>query len=115
MKGFNQKGIDFKKIFSPLVKMLSKWVVLGLDASMDLEIEQLDLKTAFLHGDLKEEIYMEQPEEFQFQGKERLNCLLWYKKFNSFMIEHYYRRKTLDHCVFVKRFSKRVHHASSVC
>ena len=59
MKGFSQKkGIDFDEIFSPVVKMSSIRVVLGLAASSDLEIEQLDVKTAFLHGDLDEEIYM---------------------------------------------------------
>ena len=54
VKGFNQKkGIDFEEIFSPVVKMSSIPVVLGLAVSLDLEIEQLDVKTAFLHGDLE--------------------------------------------------------------
>ena len=71
VKGFSQrKGIDFEEIFSPVVKMSSIRVVLGLAASLDLEIEQLDVKTAFLHGDLEEEIYMEQPEGFVVAGKE---------------------------------------------
>ncbi|CAL9000335.1 unnamed protein product, partial [Prunus brigantina] len=60
---------------------------------------------------------MEQPEGFKVKGKEDLVCRLkkslyglkqaprqWYKKFDSFMIEHRYRRTTSDHCVFVKRF-----------
>ena len=60
--GFGQKkGIEFDEIFSPVVKMSSIRVVLGMAESMNLEIEQLDVKTAFLHGDLEEEIYMEQP------------------------------------------------------
>ena len=59
-KGFSQKkGIDFDKIFSPVVKMTSIHTVLGLTASLNLEIEQMDVKTAFLRGDLEEEIYME--------------------------------------------------------
>ena len=63
VKGFNQKqGIDFDEIFSPVVKMSSIQVVLGLVASLDLELEQLDVKIAFLIDDLKEEIYMDQPE-----------------------------------------------------
>ncbi|KAL6328683.1 hypothetical protein AAG906_003368 [Vitis piasezkii] len=59
--GFSQKkGIDFEEIFSLVVKMSSIRVVLGLVANMNLEIEQLDVKIVFLHGDLEEEIYMEQ-------------------------------------------------------
>jgi len=77
VKGSSQrKGIDFEEIFSPVVKMSSIRVVLGLAASLDLEIKQLDVKTAFLHGDLEEEIYMEQPEGFEVAGKENLACRL---------------------------------------
>ena len=75
VKGFSQKkGIDFEEIFPPVVKMSSIRVVLGLAASLDLEVEQLDVKTAFLHGDLEEEIYMDQPEGFKVKGKENLVC-----------------------------------------
>ena len=48
----------------------------GLTASLDLEIEQMDVKTAFLHVDLEEEIYMEQPEDFKVDGKENFVCKL---------------------------------------
>nr|GFC96683.1 retrovirus-related Pol polyprotein from transposon TNT 1-94 [Tanacetum cinerariifolium] len=51
-------------------------VVLGLAASLDLEVEQMDVKTAFLHGDLDKEIYIEQPEGFQVKGKEDYVCRL---------------------------------------
>ena len=71
VKGFaHMKGIDFDEIFSPVVKMTSIRVVLRLAASMDLELEQMDVKSAFLHCDLKEEIYMTQPEGFEVEGKE---------------------------------------------
>ena len=77
VKGFAQKqGIDFDEIFSPMVKMSSIRVVLGMAAAMDLEVEQLDVKTTFLHGDLEKEIYMEQPEGFAVAGKEHLVCKL---------------------------------------
>jgi hypothetical protein len=118
VKGFRQrKGIDFDEIFSPVVKMSSIRVVLSLAASLDLEIEQMDVKTAFLHGDLEEEIYMEQPEGFKVKGKEDYVCRLkkslyglkqaprqWYKKFESVMEEQGYRKTTSDHCVFVQKF-----------
>ena len=119
VKGFSQrKGIDFDEIFSPVVKMSSIRMVLGLAASLDLEIEQMDVKTAFLHGDLEEEIYMEQPEGFRVKGKEDYVCKLnkslyglkqaprqWYKKFQSVMGEQGYQKITSDHCVFVQKFS----------
>jgi hypothetical protein len=56
--------------------MSSIRVILSLAAKMNLEIEQLDMKTAFLYGDLEEEIYMEQPEGFTSNGKEHLVCRL---------------------------------------
>ena len=92
--------------------------MLGLTASMNLKIEQLDVKTTFLHDDLEEEIYMEQPEGFTIKGKEHLVCRLkkslyglkqaprqWYKKFDSFIVEYGYDRIASDHCAFVKKFS----------
>uniref|UniRef100_A0A2N9G995 Reverse transcriptase Ty1/copia-type domain-containing protein n=1 Tax=Fagus sylvatica TaxID=28930 RepID=A0A2N9G995_FAGSY len=75
VKGFNQKqGIDFDEIFSPVVKMSSIRVFLGLTASLVLELKQMDVKTTFLRGDLEEEIYMVQPEGFEAKGKEHRIC-----------------------------------------
>ena len=55
MKGFGQrKGVDFDEIFSSFVKMTSIRVIIGLAASLNLEVEQIDVKTAFLHGNLEE-------------------------------------------------------------
>jgi hypothetical protein len=59
VKGFAQKkGIYFDEIFSPVVKMTSIRTILSLVAVEDLHLEQLDVKTTFLHGDLEEDIYM---------------------------------------------------------
>ena len=49
---------------------------MGSVASLDLKLEQLDAKTAFLHGDLEEEIYMVQLEGFEVKGKEHMVCRL---------------------------------------
>ena len=69
VKGFQQKkGIDYLEIFSPIVKMSTIKLVLRMVAIENLHLEQLDVKTAFLHGDLQEDIYMSQPEGFIVQG-----------------------------------------------
>ncbi|KAL0402528.1 UNVERIFIED_CONTAM: Retrovirus-related Pol polyprotein from transposon TNT 1-94 [Sesamum latifolium] len=53
-KGYVQKeGIDYNEVFSPVVKHSSIRILLALVAQLDLELVQLDVKTAFLHGDLK--------------------------------------------------------------
>ena len=60
VKGFQQKnGVVFYKIVFAMVKMSSIQTILSLIASINLVVKQLDVKTAFLHGELEEEIYME--------------------------------------------------------
>ncbi|KAL9253862.1 Retrovirus-related Pol polyprotein from transposon TNT 1-94-like protein [Drosera capensis] len=97
--------------------MSSIIVVLGLSANMNLEIEQLYVKTAIFHDDLEEEIYMEQPEEFQIEGNENLVCKLKkslyglkqaarqsHRKFESFMVDNGYKKTSTDSCVFIHQF-----------
>jgi hypothetical protein len=118
VKGFQQKeGIDYTDIFSPVVKLNTIRSVLSIVAAEGLHLEQLDVKTAFLHGDLDEEIYMQQPEGFSVKEKEKLVCRLtkslyglkqaprqWYKKFDGFMQRHGYNKCNADHCCYFKRF-----------
>ena len=54
----NVERIDFGEIFSPLAKLTSIIFILSIVVSFDLEVEQMDVKTTFLHGDMEEEIYM---------------------------------------------------------
>ena len=62
-KGFTQRpGLDYQETFSPVVRHSALRLVLSLAAELDLEMMQLDVKTAFLYGKLDEEIYMAQPE-----------------------------------------------------
>ena len=76
-KGFRQEyGVDFDEIFSPVVKMTTLRFLLGVVAADNLELIQLDVKTTFLHGDLQEEIYMEQPKGFVASCQEHLVCRL---------------------------------------
>ena len=63
------EGVNFGEIFSLVAKLTSIRVLMSLATTFDLEIEKMDVKTTFLHGDLEEEIYMKQPEGFTMKGK----------------------------------------------
>ena len=72
-KGYTQReGIDYKQTFSPVSTKDSFRIIMALVAHYDLELHQMDVKTAFLNGDLKENVYMAQPEGFVVEGKEHL-------------------------------------------
>jgi hypothetical protein len=115
-KGYSQvQGVDFDDVFSHVVKHSSIRILLALVAMHDLELEQLDVKTAFLHGKLEETIYMQQPKGFEIEGKEDHICLLkkslyslkqspqqWYKRYDSFMVGHDYFRSQYNSCVYFK-------------
>jgi len=77
LKGFNQiEGVDHEETFSPVVRIASVCLLLALVAHMDLELFQMDVKTAFLNGNLEEEIYMDQHIDFVSKGQEDKVCRL---------------------------------------
>jgi len=112
-KGFTQvEGIDYNEIFLLVVKHCSTRIMLGLVNQYDLKLEQLDVKTDFLHGNLKETIYMNHPEGFE-EGENKV-CLLkkslyglkqsprmWYLKFDEFLIRYDFIRNRYDSCVYI--------------
>ena len=65
-RGFSQKeGIDYDEIFAPVARYMTIRSIIALSASQGWNLHQMDVKTAFLHGSIKEEVYMEQPEGFE--------------------------------------------------
>jgi transposase InsO family protein len=115
-KGFTQKsGIDYTDTFSPVVKFVTIRILLALAAKFDWEIEQMDFVTAFLNGELEEEIYIEQPEGYIIEGQKdkvlRLKKSLyglkqspreWNKKLHKHLTDVGYKRLLTDYGVYVK-------------
>ena len=94
--------------------MTSIRLLLSLVAQNNLELDQLDVKTTFLHCYLDETIYMVEPNGFEVQGKEDLYCLLkksiyglkqsprcWYKRFDDFIASLDFQRSSYDMCVYI--------------
>jgi len=116
-KGYAQReGIDYNEIFSPVVKYSSIQILLALVAQYKLELDQLNVKTAFLHTDLEEKIYMSQLTGFKTARKENMVCKLkkllyglkqsprqWYKRFDSFIRGKRYIRSHYDPCVYYNK------------
>jgi hypothetical protein len=116
-KGFSQRpGIDFTETYAPVVKMDSLRTVLSLVAARDLDIMQLDIKTAFLYGEVDEEIYLSQPEGFVAAGKESLVCRLnkclyglkqaprvWNNHFDSFLQRFGLQVSDADPCIYLRQ------------
>ena len=103
-----------------MVRHASIRIILELVVVQDMHLEQIDVKTAFLHGELQEEIVMQLPEGDVASGKEDLVCLLkkylyglkqspkqWYLRFDNFMITHAFNKCSYDCCVYFKEISGR--------
>ncbi|RVW47782.1 Retrovirus-related Pol polyprotein from transposon RE2 [Vitis vinifera] len=113
-KGYTQVyGSDYGDTFSPVAKIASVRLLLSMAAMCSWPLYQLDIKNAFLHGDLVEEVYMEQPPGFVAQGESGLVCRLrrslyglkqspraWFSRFSSVVQEFGMLRSTADHSVF---------------
>lgn len=115
-KGFTQReGIDFKETFSPVSTKDSLRLIMALVAHFDLELHQMDVKTAFLNGDVEETIYMVQPQGFDSNESENLVCKLrksiyglkqasrqWYRKFHEVVLSFGFEANAVDDCVYHK-------------
>jgi hypothetical protein len=71
-KGYVQKfGIDFEEVFAPVARLDTVRVLLAYAANNGWGVHHLDVKSAFLHGELEEEVYVSQPEGYQVRGREQ--------------------------------------------
>lgn len=115
VRGFEQQlGIDFEEVFSPVMRHNRLRTLLSLAAVNDLEVKQMDVKTAFLHGELEEEVYIYAPEGAGYESGSilKLDKSLYGLKqaprvFNTVLNEHIvkemdFKQCLTDPCVYVK-------------
>lgn len=114
-KGYTQTyGIDYQETFAPAAKMNTVRVILSLAVNLDWPLRQFDVKNAFLHGDLIEEVYMDPPPGFT--PKEAKVCKLkkalyglkqspraWFGRLSYSMKEYGFKQALADHTLFYKR------------
>ncbi len=114
-RGFDQeKGVDYQEVFAPVVKFGSIRCLIALTVSLNYDLRQLDVNTAFLNGKIDTEIYMEQPPGFVDAGKENLVCRLnksiyglkqasrnWYRTIDEELLKIGFKRLISDNCVYV--------------
>lgn len=113
IRGFTQEhGVDYSETFSPVVKFTSIRTILAIAAQRKLKLKQFDVKTAFLYGDLEEDVYMTQPIGYNdgsgkvcklikslYGLKQASRC--WNKKFTMFIKQFDFIVSTSDPCVFI--------------
>lgn len=115
-RGFEQRqGIDFDEVFAPVVKWSTIRTLTARAAQLRQPIHHLDIKTAFLYGNLEEEVYMQQPEGFIKPGTEHLVCKLkkalyglrqspraWYERIYQYLLSKGFKRSCSDQNMFSK-------------
>lgn len=116
-RGFTQiQGFDFTETFSPVVKLSSIRVLLAIATQYNLELHQLDVKTAFLDGHLEEDIYMQIPEGLHPPPAPNIICKLlkslyglkqssraWYLRLDQYLISQGFTRLEADASIYIKR------------
>ena len=117
-KGYSQiSGVDYDEVFSPVVKYNSIRTLLALVNQHNLELHQMDVKTAYLNGNLEEELFMKQPKGFVNKSHPELVCKLkkslyglkqsarcWNKTIDDYLKKSGWVQNDADPCIYIKRF-----------
>ncbi|KAG8479389.1 hypothetical protein CXB51_029761 [Gossypium anomalum] len=117
VKGFSQKyGLDYFETYTPVARLDTIRLIVGLAAHMQWNVYQLDVKSAFLNGILEKEIYVKQPEGFEVPGKEDLVYRLrkalyglkqapraWYARIDSYLLSLKFERSASEPTLYVKK------------
>ncbi|CAL9029558.1 unnamed protein product [Prunus brigantina] len=115
-KGYCQQyGIDYAEVFAPVARLDTIRIVISLAAQKNWVIYQLDVKSAFLHGEINEEVFVDQPPGYEQKGHEtkvyRLKKALyglkqapraWYSRIESYFIKEGFNKCPYEHTLFIK-------------
>ncbi|GJQ97960.1 retrovirus-related pol polyprotein from transposon TNT 1-94 [Tanacetum coccineum] len=118
VRGYRQEeGINFEESFAPVARMEAIKIFLAYAAHISFMVFQMDVKTAFLHGTLKEDVYMCQPKGFidadhlshVYKLKKALYGLkqaprAWYDELSTFLLHNHFFKGTIDPTLFIRRF-----------
>nr|GEV66018.1 reverse transcriptase domain-containing protein [Tanacetum cinerariifolium] len=118
VRGYRQEeGIDFEQSLAPVARMEAIRIFLAFGAHISFTVFQMDVKTAFLHGTLKEDVYVCQREGFidvdhpshVFKLKKALYGLkqaprAWYDELSTFLLQNHFFKGTTDTTLFIRRF-----------
>lgn len=116
VKGYAQRyGVDYTKVFAPVARLDIIHVILAVASQYGWEVFQLDVKSAFLHGELKEEVFVQQPERFIKKEEEekvyKLKRALyglkqapraWYSKIETYFLREGFKKCSSEHTLFTK-------------
>ncbi|GKB53494.1 retrovirus-related pol polyprotein from transposon TNT 1-94 [Tanacetum coccineum] len=116
-RGYRQEeGIDFEESFAPVARLEAIRIFLAFSAYMNMVVYQMDVKTAFLNGNLREEVYVSQPNGFMdpdnpnhvYKLKKALYGLkqaprVWYDMLSSFLISQDFSKGPMDPTLFIRR------------
>ncbi|GKB61491.1 retrovirus-related pol polyprotein from transposon TNT 1-94 [Tanacetum coccineum] len=116
-QGFRQEeGIDFEESFAPVARIEAIHIFVENAANKNMMIFQMDVKTAFLNGELKEEVYVSQPKGFVDQDKQshvyKLKKALydlkqapraWYDMLSSFLLSQHFSKGAVDPTLFTRK------------
>ena len=119
-QGYSQAaGVDFQEVFSPVIRNTSMRSLLALANSLDWEVHQMDVKSAFLQGDLNEEIYMRQPDGYVDKGNPNHVCKLkkslyglkqaarcWNSSIDHYLKTSGYKQADSDQCLYCMKSIK---------
>eukprot|EP00253_Pinus_taeda_P024064 PITA_24064 len=115
-KGYaQQEGIDFEETFAPVARLEAIRMFLALSSFQKLKVYEMDVKCAFLNGDLEEEVYIEQPDGFILGNDPKLVCILrkalyglkqapraWYYRLDKYLYQQGFSKGSADSNLYIK-------------